>query len=388
MTTGRLPGGKRLKVAYVIGSLDVGGTEGQLLDLASALDPDRFEPVVLCLAEVAALAKRVSPAVRVESIPLRGLRPWRQPLTLLARTHRFVQALRQERPDVVHGFLFHGYVLGGLAAWVLGLPVVVASRRSLGHFKRGKPHYALLERVVNPLTDLLIANSESVRDDVIRREGVPLDKVLVIHNGLDLRRFDVPPHPELQRELGPARPLVAVVANLIRYKGHRFFLEAWATALRQWPSAVALLVGDGPLRGELEATVRSLGLGRSVRFLGTRHDVPAVLALADLVVHPSLQEGFSNAILEAMAAGRPVVATAVGGNPEAVRHEETGLLVPPADSAALARAMGRLLADPATARAFGAAARKRVVAYFELSRMARQYEAVYEQLVGARSRGG
>jgi glycosyltransferase involved in cell wall biosynthesis len=291
-----------------------------------------------------------------------------------------VQVLRRERPDIVHGFLFHGYVLGALAARMVRVPVVLASRRSLGHFKRGKPHYALLERVVNPLTDLLIANSEGVREDVVRREGVPRDKVLVIHNGLDLRRFDVPPDPELARQLAPTRPVVAVVANLIDYKGHQFFLEAWATVLRQSPNAVALLVGDGPLREEIQATVRRLDLGRSVRFLGTRHDVPAVLALADLVVHPSLQEGFSNAILEGMGAGRPVVATAVGGNPEAVRHEETGLLVPPADSAALAAAMARLLADPATARAFGAAGRARVAAEFELSRMTRQYAALYERL--------
>jgi glycosyltransferase involved in cell wall biosynthesis len=383
VTTGPARGGRRRKVVYVIGSLDVGGTEGQLLDLAGALDPRRFEPVILCLAEIAGLAERVSPSVRVETIPLRGLRPW-QPFSLAAGAARLVQALRRERPDVVHGFLIHGYVLGALAARMARVPVVLASRRSLGHFKRGKPHYALLERLVNPLTDLLIANSEGVRTDVVRREGVRGNKVLVIHNGLDLRRFDVPPDPELARELAPARPVVAVIANLIGYKGHRFFLEAWSTVLRQSPSAVALLVGDGPLRGELEATVRHLHLGPSVRFLGTRHDVPAVLALADLVVHPSLQEGFSNAVLEGMAAGRPVVATAVGGTPEAVRHEETGLLVPPADSGALATAIGRLLADPATARAFGAAGRARVAAEFELARMARQYEALYERLVDAR----
>src|SRR5262245_4332191 len=357
---GRPPAGKRLKVVYVISSLDVGGTEGQLVDLAGALDPARFEPIVLCLADTSAFAGRQRGSTRVESIRLRGVHPWRQPLTLASRVARFVQVLHRERPDVVHGFLFHGYVLGGLAARALRVPVVLASRRSLGDFKRGKPHYALLERVVNPLTDLLIANSEGVRDDVVRREGVLPGKVVVIHNGLDLQRFDGLPDPELQRQLQPARPVVAVVANLIRYKGHRFFLEAWSTVLRQWPNAIALLLGDGPLRKELEASVQSLGLGQSVRFLGTRHDVPAVLALVDVVVHPSLQEGFSNAILEGMAAGRPVVATAVGGNPEAVLHEETGLIVPPADSTSLAAAMERLLADPVKAKALGAAGRARV----------------------------
>lgn len=378
--------GRRLKIAYVIGSLDVGGSEGQLADLAGALDPGRFEAVILCLAGAGPFAARVSPSVRVESAGLRGLRPWQAP-TLAARVSRFVQALRREGPDVVHGFLFHGYVLGTLTARLLGVPVVIASRRSLANFKRGKPHYTLLERAVNPLTDLLIANSEAVREDVIGREGVPREKVVVIHNGLDLRRFDALPDPELRRDLGQAGPVVAVVANLIRYKGHRFFLEAWASVVRTWPKAIALLVGDGPLRGELEAAASALGLERSVRFLGIRHDVPAVLALADLVVHPSLEEGFSNAILEAMATGKAVVGAAVGGNPEAVVHGETGLLVPPADSEALAGAMLRLLGNPAEAKAFGAAGRARVVARFELSSMARRYEAVYERLAAARCRG-
>jgi glycosyltransferase involved in cell wall biosynthesis len=172
-----------------------------------------------------------------------------------------------------------------------------------------------------------------------------------------------------------------VVANFIHYKGHQFFLDAWAAAVKKFPESVALLVGDGPLRQEFEARVHAMGLGPSVRFLGTHQDVPALVALMDLVVHPSLEEGFSNAILEAMAAGKPVVATAVGGNPEAVIHGKTGLLVPPGDSQALADAMLWLLAHPREAVRFGEAGRLRVAERFEISAMVRQYEAVYERLV-------
>ena len=373
----------RLKVVYVIGALDVGGAEGQLIALAQGLDSARFEPVIVCLAQAGALAGRIERGrVRLESVALRGLSPWRQPGQILARFGRLVRFLRRERPDVVHGFLFHGYVLGTAVARLCRVPVVVQSRRSLGIFKAGRPHYVALERLATRFTDMVVANSEGVREDAIRREGLPRGKTLVIYNGVDAHAV-VPPDPDLVKALEGARPVVGVVANLIGYKGHRFFLEAWSTVLRAHPAAVALLVGDGPLRAELEALVRERGLGASVRFLGARPDVTAILSLVDLVVHPSLQEGFSNAILEAMAAGKPVVATAVGGSPEAIADGETGLLVPPEDSAALAGAMLRLLGEPGTAARMGEAARRRAATEFGMARMVEQYEALYERLVSA-----
>jgi glycosyltransferase involved in cell wall biosynthesis len=153
------------------------------------------------------------------------------------------------------------------------------------------------------------------------------------------------------------------------------------------PDAVALLVGDGSGRRELEARAGAMGLQGSLRFLGSRLDVPEILRVVDILVHPSLEEGFCNAILEAMAAGKPVVATAVGGNPEAVMEGETGLLVPPGDGPALAEAIGWLLDRPEQAAAFGHAGRRRVVERFELSRMVKQYEAVYDRLLAAKGRG-
>jgi glycosyltransferase involved in cell wall biosynthesis len=289
----------------------------------------------------------------------------------------------------VHGFLFHGYVLGALAGRLARAPVVVASRRSLGNFKRGKPHYRLAEHLVNRLTDLVIANSEAVRADTLRREGLPAERVIVIHNGLEPGRFARPPDADLRRRLGvdKAPVVVGVVANFIPYKGHRFFLDAWARVVARHPDAVALLVGDGSGRRELEARAGAMGLDGSLRFLGSRLDVPEILGVVDILVHPSLEEGFCNAILEAMAAGKPVAATAVGGNPEAVVEGETGLLVPPGDGRALAEAIGWLLDRPEQAAAFGHAARRRVAERFELSRMVTQYEAVYDRLLAAKARG-
>lgn len=380
---------RRIKILYVIGTLDVGGTERQLVELVSRLDGARFEPAVCCLSSGGSLeAELKTRDIPVHVVNFRGFRTARRGLIrsapeVICALFRFWRLLRNQRPDIVHGLLFWAYIIGTFAARAAGVPIIVSSRRSLGNFKADKPHYLVLERIANRMTDLVIANSEAVRRDAIREEGLPADKVMVIHNGLELPPFGLSPDEDLRQSLGLGRgvPVIGVVANFIHYKGYQFFLEAWGAVVKRFPRNVALLVGEGPLRRELEARVEAMGLGKSVRFLGTHQDVPALLALMDLVVHPSLEEGFSNAILEAMAAGKPVVATAVGGNPEAVVHGETGFLVPPRDSQALAEAMVWLLDHPTEAARFGEAGRRRVAERFELGAMIRQYEAVYERLV-------
>jgi glycosyltransferase involved in cell wall biosynthesis len=181
--------------------------------------------------------------------------------------------------------------------------------------------------------------------------------------------------------------VIGVVANFIHYKGHTIFFEAWSDVLQKYPHAVALLVGDGVLRTEVETKAAQMGLMPSLRFLGVRDDVPKLLALVDIYVHPSLQEGHSNAILEAMAAAKPVVACAVGGNVETVTAGQTGLLVPPGDSRALAEAIIRLLDNPDEATRFGAAARRVVAERFDERTMAARYEEVYERLVAEKTEG-
>lgn len=375
---------QRIRVLYFIRTLDVGGTEGQLVQLVTRLNRRDFEPVVCCISSGGPYVSALGAAgIPVEIMNLRDLGILQRPHVLLRDLFGVVQFVRRIRPDVVHGFLFWAYVVGTIAAWVTRVPVIVSSRRSLGHFKAGKAFHLLLERVINRMTRVWIANSEAVRQDVIRQEKVSTERILVIRNGLDVRRFDVAADGRFRESLHLEKrsPVIGVIANFIPYKGHRFFLDAWATVLEKCPDGVALLVGDGPLGKELETKVEETGLCDSVRFLGTRQDVPELLALMDLVVHPSLEEGFSNAILEAMAAGKPVVATNVGGNPEAVINGETGLLVRPSDSRALAEAMLWMIDHPEEAIRFGRAGRKRVEEDFEISRVVREYEQLYERLV-------
>jgi glycosyltransferase involved in cell wall biosynthesis len=387
----------KTRVLFVIGTLSIGGSERQLVELATHLAP-RFAPTVCCLNAVGPLRTELTRAgvpvidLGFGAVPAGlGIARVRAVVRWMLGVVRFARLLGRLRPDVVHGVLPHAYVVGAVAAWLAGVPVVVAGRRSLANFKRGRPVYRLAEPVVNRWTDLVIANCHAVREDTLASERLDPGKVVVVHNGLEVTRYDAPVDPELRAALqvGPGS-VVIVVANLIAYKGHTFFLKAWAEVCRAWPDAVALLVGDGPERAALEALARELGVAERVRFLGSRTDVPALLAISDLLVHPSTEEGFCNAILEAMAAGRPVVATDVGGNREAVVDGETGLLVPSRAARPLAAAIASMLERPDLAKRMGIAARQRVAAEFDRSVMVRRYEDVYDGLLSrqaeARSR--
>jgi glycosyltransferase involved in cell wall biosynthesis len=370
---------KKIRVLYTIGTLDIGGAEGQLVRLVTHLNPNKFEPVVCCLSSAGPYRKALDDAgIPVKVIGFTGS-PHRDLIHLL----RLTGYMRRIKPDIVHGFLFWAYIIGTFAARMAGIPVVIASRRSLGNFKADKSHYLIIERIVNRMTDLIVANSEAVKQDVIYQEKVPAKKVRVIYNGIDTLLYKAPSAPTLKAALGiPEKArVVGVVANLIYYKGHKYFLDAWASVVKKFPESICLFVGDGSLRDELEAIVKQKGFIESVLFLGTRRDVPLLISLMDLVVHPSLEEGFSNAILEAMAAGKPVVATSVGGNIEAIVHGETGILVEPADPESLAAAINYLLEYPQSRLSMGEAGRKRILKRFGLARMTGETETLYEELI-------
>jgi glycosyltransferase involved in cell wall biosynthesis len=377
-------GGRPVPIIFVIGTLDRGGTEGQVVELVIRLDRRRFAPLVCCLSTGGALEEPLALAgIPIKVIGFRGLRVFRHPLQVMGQMIRLVWFVRRSRPLIVHGFLFWAYILGSYAAWVARVPIIIASRRGLGNFKARKRHYLWLERVANRQADCLVANSRAVQQDVVTQEGVPSERIRVIYNGIEVGPYLAAADPTLRESLGiPEGALVVtVVANLIHYKGHRVFLQACRQILDVLPGVQILLIGEGPCRGDLEQLTRRLRLEGSIRFLGSRSNVPALLALADVSVLPSLEEGFPNAVLEAMAAGKPVVASLVGGIPEAVVHGTTGLLVPPGDPAALAEAILALLEDPVRAEAMGRAGRERVASRFGMDRMVRETERLYEELL-------
>ena len=227
----------------------------------------------------------------------------------------------------------------------------------------------------------MVAVSEDLKQFVLDRTGIPADRVQVIYNGVDeAPEADPAGIAQYRRDLGLSDDelVVGVVGNLYPVKGQTYLLDAVPQVLQTCPKTTFLLIGRGELEVPLKTKVKTLGIEEKVRFLGLRHDVPKLLAIMDVFAMPSLSEGLSIALLEAMAAGKPVVVTHVGGNPELVVHNETGLLVPPKDAAALASALRTCLEDKELATRFGRNGRKRLEQSFGLSPMVNHYQQLYQ----------
>jgi L-malate glycosyltransferase len=379
------------RIAYVIPRMAIGGAQTHLLHVLRLLDRRRFEPVLCCLASDRQDPIQFLDRVRDLGVPVVDAR-LRDVSNSLGRPHTFRQMarvareLRRRRVRIVHSYLFHANWFGTLTARLGRIPVAIVSKRSMDVYHRARDRWAC--RVVNHLADRVTANAEAVRDHVHRWERCPLDKIVVIANGVELRVPAAPrPGPAADELNRLGRPVVGSIARLVWKRGHRELLAAAAAVTCQEPAVNFALVGDGPLRLGLEREAASLGLNGHLRFLGAVPDAATLLPSLDVFVLPSIWEGMSNALLEAMAAGTPVVATRVGGNPELITHEKTGLLVPPGDVDALAAAILRLVREPALARSMAEAARQRVASEFTLEEMVGRLERLYDDLLaGARIR--
>jgi glycosyltransferase involved in cell wall biosynthesis len=363
------------RVVHYVDSDFFGGSEEAALHLIASLDRARWEPVLLHHpgAGVARLVEGASRlGVRTRAVP----RPDRARRMAGLAGQR--QALRNERAAIFHAHLSWPLACkyGVLAAWLARVPAVVATAQlylEVGSHAEQRLMTMALRRI--------IAVSNEVRARYARELRVPARKLAVVPNGIEVPPAVRRPDPALRAELVRGRPdyVVLTPARLHEQKGHAYLLAAAARV----PEATFVLAGDGPLRAELERLAAELNVADRCVFLGYRSDVSDLLAAADVFVLPSLFEGLPVSVLEAMAAERAVVATAIGGTDEAVTHEVTGLLVPPRDPAALAAAIRRLQADPQLAGRLAAAGRERVQREFSSAATARNVMRIYDEVTGA-----
>jgi starch synthase (maltosyl-transferring) len=362
-------------VALVITDLDVGGAERMLLALATGLDRRRWRPSVICLDRAGPLAEPLRAAgVDVDCLSVSPRRPFRA-------IARLARAFRRRRPRLAQSFLFHANVATRLAAPLAAVPWVVGGLRVAERRKRW-------HRTLDRLTARLSAGSVCVSRGVERFSrdvaGIAADRLTTIPNGVDLAPFDRAVSPG-RAALGvpPEAHLALCIGRLDVQKGLPDLLDAAERVVARRPDWHLVLVGDGPGRPWLLAQLAARpALADRVHWLGRRGDVPALLAAADVLVLPSLWEGMPNVVLEAMAARRAVVATAVEGSEDLVTPDQTGWLVPPRDPPALALALLDAAADPDRRRRYGAAGRARVEAEFSLARMVTSYERLWAGLLG------
>jgi glycosyltransferase involved in cell wall biosynthesis len=361
----------QIPVAVFLTRFEPGGTERQMTELIRRLDPARFTVHVACFEKAGAWLPRVEErAASVVEFPING---FAKPSTWRRMT-AFARWCRRERIAVVQTCDLYANIFGLPGAALAGVPVRIGSRRELNPDK--SPGQIRLQRHAYRCATKVVANSPAATAMLVE-EGLATGSIAVIPNGLA-------PEAYADRKLDGRVRRFITVANLRREKSHETLIAAAEMLARDYPDLRFQLVGGGPRRAELEAFAAARGVASQIEFLGHREDVPALLAEADAFVLPSRSEAFPNGAIEAMAAGLPVVASAVGGLLDLIDDGRTGRLVPPGDPEALAAAMRRLIEQPAEAEAMGRAARAVALTQYSFERMVGGFETLY--LSGLRER--
>lgn len=380
----------------VITRLNVGGIALHVSLLASRLDPSRYRATLVFGKEAPGEAsmRDVAEAVQADVVYLPSLNRAVAPLDDWRAFFRLWKLFRRERPSVVHTHTAKAGALGRLAARLAGVPVVVHSFH--GHVFHGyfdsfwSKLIVCVERALGRLTDcIVIAGGSALRDDIVRYRIVPTDKIVLIPYGIDLQPY-LNAHSERGRfraslGISSTTRLIGIVGRLVSVKNHRMFLAAAQKVCAAFPQACFVVVGDGELRPELEGEAVRLGLANRVIFTGWRRDLPAVYADLDLLALTSFNEGTGLVLVEAMAAGCPVVATRVGGVPDVVRDGITGRLVDTEDADGLASVIAKMLADSQQTRAMVEAARTDVARRYTIEALVRHTESLYERLLAQKA---
>ncbi|HEV2106364.1 MAG TPA: glycosyltransferase [Candidatus Eisenbacteria bacterium] len=362
---------------HVVEAMHRGGAESLVVEHVRLAAPDVTSCVVALNRGGPALEAAAAAGATVAVLGKGGAR--------LAGLARLTALLRARRVEVVNGHNPTGALYATLAARLAGVPVVVRTEHSVHYPGRGFALYGPVEALLTALSDRVVAVCEAVRASHASRLRWAERRFVTVLNGV-AEDAAAPAREPARAALGlaPHERAVLSVGSLTPQKAQDVLLAAFATVAARVPEAVLLLAGEGRLEPELRARHAALGLGARVRFLGARDDVPALMAACDLYVLSSVREGLSVTLLEAMRAGRACVATAVGGNAEAVADGDSGRVVPARDPAALAEAVAGLLADPERLAACGAAGARRFRARFTAARMVRETEAVYRAALAGR----
>ena len=356
----------------------MGGSEHQMVELACRQKVRGYNVVAGCSTlEGPLLESLQSSGIQVLEFNPRGS---------LYRPHGMLQIIRltkylvRNRFDVVQTHDLYSTLMAVPAAKMARVPVILSCRRDLSHWWWYTTRRRRILRNIQNRSTYIIANSDAVREFLVTKDGFDPKLIRVVPNGVEYERFANTPRDKQKSfpKMSLDTKLLAVIANMhFESKGHADLIHAAADIIKNFPNTKFVLIGDGVERPKLEDMAVRMGLGDAIVFLGSRKDVPELLASSDLFVLPSWAEGLPNSVLEAMASGLPIVATHVGGIPELIEHEVTGLLVPPKNHEALGAAIKRLLGDEAFARRLAIAAQERARTNFSFDKLLVELENLY-----------
>ena len=363
-----------IPLAQVVYALAIGGSEMLARRLALGLTRRRYACSLYAVHDDGPLAD----LLRADGIPCRAFSrkgKWDPGLIV-----RLVQQFRANGTKVVHTHHLGQLLYGGLAGRLAGCRVIHTEHE---YYSLMSPRAQRLLRVLTRLADHVTAVAEPVRTFLEGTVGLPPSKLITIQNGVEVHRYEAAiPHDRDEWDLKNSDVIIGCVARLSQEKGHTVLLHAFRKVISRHPEARLALIGDGEERERLQHLATDLSIGHFVRFLGLRADVPEILAACDLFTLPSIQEGFPMVILEALAAGKAVIASEVGAISDVIRHGATGLLVPPGDTDALADALCLLIEDEEARQRLGQSGRELVRKAYDFERTVGQYDDLYQRALG------
>lgn len=350
--------------------------EKQIFELAKGLNKDEYHVTIACLQDIDKATRELieSAGCHLKLFPVRRI----YGISGIRQGFRFFEFLKKEKVSIVQTHYFGSDIWGAWIAQNAGVKVIISNRRDMGFWRKG--YHIRAYHWVNQWVTKIVANAQSIRNYVKATEDIPRRDIEVIYNGVhlpDQRKINAP----FDFSIKPGSLVIMHVANLKPVKGHRFLLEAIKPIVVQYPHVHLFLIGEDLMNGDLQRFVNRLQISNNVRFLGKRQDVDQLLRLADICILPSLSEGMSNAILEYMAAGKPVVASNVGGTPELVDDQVTGFLFNKGNSNQFKEVLVRLINDKSLRESMGAAGRKKVEEQFSMQGMIKHYKNFYDSLL-------
>ncbi len=362
------------------------GAERNLFEVVTRLDPQKYRPIVMCFEGGGSADLLRKKGVEVIDLQLKKIY---SPRAIL-KAFGIFKLLRQKNVKIVVTYHESSDFLISIIAKLAGIPVIISSRRDMGY--KLKPRHIRIYKFINKLFDKIITVSDAVKNTIFEKEDAFWHKLVTIHNGVELEKFNISPDKNIIKEslgLNNKMPVVGILAALRPIKGHKYFLEAASLILKELPETYFLIVGwpeNEKYYNELKEIAKQLKIEKNVLFIGGRTDTAEILSIIDISVLSSINEGFPNAVLESMAAGKPVVATDSGGTREAVIEGKTGLLVPPSDSEALGKAILKLLRNQDLADCMGKEGRNLVKKEFSMEKMLRTLENLYQSLLFEKER--
>jgi glycosyltransferase involved in cell wall biosynthesis len=366
---------EKLNILHIYQNSKIGGVQQQLLSLLRAYDREVFNPIFCCLGPKEEMGKEIE-GIGIECIPLNRSRYNRFSLKIVIDLYRL---MKKKHIHIVRTHRYRSNLYGRLAAFLTGVPVIVASVHD-NYRKDKRPARRMINRILSKMTDKIVAVSEDVKKDIIRYGKVEPSKIVVIPNGIDTEKFNPKGNfADIRKEFSIKKgALVAgFVGRIVLAKGLEYLIDSIPYIKEECKNIKFLIIGEGSLVERLHEQAKENKVYDYIIFAGGRRDIPDILSCIDVFVMPSIAEGLPNALLEAMAMGKPIIATEIGGIPEVIKNGVNGLLVPPRDPRALATAIKGLIGNDQLAAQMGQAARDLVVNKFSMRSIAQKWQTLY-----------